>query len=567
MQPAAPSSEWNWDVIIIGSGFGGAVSALRMAEKGYRVLVVEQGRHITPKDMDAAATNARHLLRMPALGLRTGFFAQEVYRHVSLVRGIGVGGGSVVWAAVTLQPQQGFYDDPAWKRLPARDWRTELAPHFATASRMLGVATNPRHTLQDDWLLETARQRGVPETFGSVSQAIYFGPHSNLNARPQETPAQIPDPYFDGKGPARSACTFCARCATGCAQGAKNSLDKNYLHLAQALGVQILAERKVQRIVPLPGGGYQVVLAHPWDASQPTQTLTAAKVIVSAGVVGTLELLMACRDRYRTLPRLSAVLGQHVRTNSESIIPVTARDPQTDVSDGATISSHFYDGAAHVTQNRFSPAHGVLRWQTGPLVDDAVPWRRALKTLWRFVAHPLESTAGIRAGRRWSARTSVLLIMQALDNQLAFDYGRSWLRGGRWSLRSQVPANETRAPAYVPQANQIAQVFARVSKGVAGNALLETLGNASMTAHVLGGCVMGASAADGVISERHEVFGYPGLYVVDASAIPANVGVNPSLTITAMAERAMALMPPYSGSNRPFAHTSRAETAIENVAN
>lgn len=557
MQPAAPSSELNWDVIIIGSGFGGAVSALRMAEKGYRVLVVEQGRHITPKDMDAAATHARHLLRMPVLGLRSGFFAQEVYRHISLVRGIGVGGGSVVWAAVTLQPQQGFYDDVAWKRLPARDWRAELAPHFQTASRMLGVATNPRHTLQDDWLRETARQCGVVNTFGPVPQAIYFG----------SAQGDSPDPYFDGKGPRRSGCTFCARCATGCAQGAKNSLDKNYLHLAQALGVEIRAERKVQRIVPLRSGGYQVVLQHPWDGSQPTQTLTAVKVIVAAGVVGTLELLMACRDRYQCLPRLSAVLGQHVRTNSESIIPVTARDPQTDVSDGATISSHFYDGAAHITQNRFSPAHGVLRWQTGPLVDDAVPWRRALKTLWRFVAHPLESTVGLRAGRRWSARTSVLLIMQALDNQLAFDYGRSWLRGGRWSLRSQVPANETRAPAYVPQANQIAQVFARVSKGVAGNALLETLGNASMTAHVLGGCVMGASAADGVISERHEVFGYPGLYVVDASAIPANVGVNPSLTITAMAERAMALMPPYSGSNRPFAHTSRAETAIENVAN
>jgi cholesterol oxidase len=556
-------AELDWDVIIIGSGFGGAVSALRTAEKGYRVLVVEQGRHVSAQDMDAAATQARHLLRMPALGLRTGFFAQEVYRHVSLVRGIAVGGGSVVWAAVTLQPQQGFYDDVAWKRLPARDWRAELAPHFQTASRMLGVATNPRHTLQDDWLQETARQCGVPDTFGPVTQAIYFGPNSNSNSQ-----GQTPDPYFDGKGPARSACTFCARCATGCARGAKNSLDKNYLHLAQALGVQILAERKVQRIVPLsePGDGYQVVLVHPWDASQPTQTLTAAKVIVAAGVVGTLELLMACRDRYRCLPRLSPVLGQHVRTNSESIIPVTARDPKTDVSDGATISSHFYDGAAHITQNRFSPAHGVLRWQTGPLVDDAVPWRRALKTLWRFIAHPLESTMGLRAGSRWSARTSVLLIMQAVDNQLAFDYGRSWLRGGRWSLRSQVPANETRAPAYVPQANQIAQVFARVSKGVAGNALLETLGNASMTAHVLGGCVMGASAADGVINERHEVFAYPGLYVVDASAIPANVGVNPSLTITAMAERAMALMPPCSGSNRPFAHASQAQAATETVA-
>jgi len=539
MQADVPAMGFDWDVIIVGSGFGGSVSALRMAEKGYRVLVVEQGRHISPQDMDAAAIDARHLLRMPALGLRTGFFAQEVYRHVSLVRGIAVGGGSVVWAAVMLEPQQAFYDDVAWKRLPARDWRAELKPHYQTSTRMLGLATNPRHTLQDDWLQETARQCGAEATFGPVTQAIYFGPDQ----------AEVPDPYFDGKGPRRSACTFCARCATGCAQGAKNSLDKNYLHLAQALGVKIWAERKVQRITPLSGGarGYQVVLEHPWDATQPTQTLTAAKIIVAAGVVGTLELLMACRDRYRCLPRLSPVLGRHVRTNSESILPITSRDPQTDVSDGATISSHFYVGNTHITQNRFSPAHGVLRWQTGPLVSDPVPWRRALKTLWQFIVHPLDSTLCMRVGRRWSARTSVLLVMQTADNQLNFDYGRSLLRGFRWSLRSQVPLNEARAPAYLPQANQIAQLFARVSNGVPGNALLETLGNASTTAHVLGGCVMGGSAHDGVIDERHEAFGYPGLYVVDASAIPANVGVNPSLTITALAERAMALMPIANG--------------------
>ncbi len=534
---------FDWDAIIVGSGFGGSVSALRMAEKGYRVLVVEQGRHISPQDMDAAAENARHLLRMPALGLRTGFFAQEVYRHVSLVRGIAVGGGSVVWAAVTLEPQQAFYNDVAWQRLPPRDWRAELQPHFQTAARMLGVATNPRHTLQDDWLQETARRCGAEATFGPVTQAIYFG--SRQTEKPKRAEPQTPDPYFDGKGPARSACTFCARCATGCAQGAKNSLDKNYLHLAQAVGVRILAERKVQRITPLSGGagGYQVVLEHPWDTTQPTQTLTAAKVIVAAGVVGTLELLMACKERYRCLPALSPVLGQHVRTNSESILPITARDPKTDVSDGSTISSHFYVGNTHVTQNRFSPAHGVLRWQTGPLVSDPVPWRRALKTLWQFVAHPLDSTLCMRVGQRWSARTSVLLVMQTADNQLRFDYGRSWLRGFRWSLRSQVPVNEVRAPAYLPQANQMAELFAHVSNGVPGNALLETLGNASMTAHVLGGCVMGGSVQNGVIDERHEVFGYPGLYVVDASAIPANVGVNPSLTITALAERAMACMP------------------------
>jgi cholesterol oxidase len=322
-------------------------------------------------------------------------------------------------------------------------------------------------------------------------------------------------------------------------------LDKNYLHLARGRGAKILAERRVQRIDPLAGAhvGYTLTLAHPWDSSIPVQTITAGKVIVSAGVVGTLELLMACRDRFRSLPELSPVLGGHVRTNSESILPITARDTAVDVSDGSTISTHFFVGHSHVTQNRFSPSHPVLGWQTGPLVSDPVPWRRALKTMWKFIAHPLDSTLPMRAGRSWSARTSLLTVMQTADNQLSFDYGRSALRGFRWALRSHIPANETRAPSYLPEANRIAEVFARVSGGVPGNALLESVGNASMTAHVLGGCVMGGSKADGVINEQHEVFGYPGLYVVDASAIPANVGVNPSLTITAMAERAMNLMP------------------------
>jgi cholesterol oxidase len=222
-------------------------------------------------------------------------------------------------------------------------------------------------------------------------------------------------------------------------------------------------------------------------------------VIVAAGVVGTLELLLVCRDRYACLPALSPVLGLHVRTNSESILPITSRDPKNDVSDRSIISSHFFVGESHITQNRFSPSHRVLRWQTGPLVSDPVPWRRALKTLWQFVSHPLDATLCIRAGRQWSARTSLFTGMQTADNQLNFDYGRS-------------------AP-------------------------LESLGNVSTTAHVLGGCVIGGAVGDGVIDERHEVFGYPGLFVVDASAISAHVGVNPSLTITAMAECAMACMP------------------------
>lgn len=525
---------WDTDVAVIGSGFGGAVSALRLAERGQRVMVLEQGRHVSPADMEAAALDAKRLLWRPALGLTRGFFTQELFRHVSLARGIGVGGGSLVFAATLLEPGEGFYRDPAWARLPPRDWQRALAPHFAQASRMLGRAVNPRQTQQDHWLRETAERLGAGASFGPLPQAIHFG------APDQEQP----DPFFNGAGPPRRGCSFCARCCTGCAQGAKNSLDKNYLHLAQQHGARIVAERRVALIAPLPGGGYRLVLRHPWRRGEPAEHLSAQRVIVSAGVVGTLELLFACRERYRTLPNLSPVLGRHVRTNSESIVPVVARDPAVDIGDGAANSSQFHVGDTHITNNRFSPALGLLRWQSGPMVDDARPLPRALKTLARYLSAPAEATAGPRAGAAWSRRTSVLLGMQAVDNELAFDYRRRWWRGGGWALGSRLPAGHARAPTLLPQAQAAARVFAQVSDGVPTNALLETLFNTSVTAHMLGGCVMGGSAADGVIDERHEVFGHPGLYVVDASALPANVGVNPSLTITALAERAMALMAP-----------------------
>ncbi|TXH88239.1 MAG: GMC family oxidoreductase [Rhodoferax sp.] len=526
----AAATPEHWDVVVIGSGFGGAVSALRMAEKGYRVLVVEQGREVSAEDLAAAGTDPKRLLYQPALGLRKGFFAQEFYRHVSLVRGIGVGGGSLVWAAVMLEPPQAFFDDKAWSRLPARDWRAELAPHYQTARRMLGVTPNPRHTVQDDWLRQTAQTLGVGHTFSTVPQAIYFGDAQGL----------VDDPFFGGAGPQRQACRFCAQCATGCPHGAKNSLDKNYLHLARRLGAQVWSERKVHRIHPLAGGGYALDLQHPWDDRVQPQRIRASKVIVSAGVVGTLELLLTCRDRWRTLPALSQALGQHVRTNSESIVPIVSRDPQADVRDGATISSHFYWGRTHVTQNRCAPSHRILALQTGPLASAHSPWKRALKTLWKLVRHPWDALLPLRAGQGFARRTTLLTVMQAVDNELAFALAPRWRGGG---LRSQVPTGQRRAPAFIPEANHVAEVFAQVSGGLAGNSVLETLGNVSMTAHILGGCVMGRCAAEGVVDENHEVFGYPGLYVVDASAIPANVGVNPSLTITAMAERAMERMP------------------------
>lgn len=525
----------DWDLIIIGSGFGGAVAALRAAEKGHRVLVLEQGREVSAADMRAASEDPKRLLWAPRLGLR-GHFSQTLLRHLSVARGIGVGGGSLVFAAVLLEPGEGFYRDPAWAALPPRDWRAELAPHYAMAARMLGRAVNPRQSQQDHWLRDTAAAMGALQSFGPVPQAILFG-----------TPGQaageaIADPFFGGAGPERRACTFCADCCSGCHVGAKNSLDKNYLHLARRLGVQILPERRVECITPLNSGegGYELRVRSTRDAAL-LENYRARRVIVAAGVLGTLELLLACRERWRTLPALSPRLGAVVRSNSEVISTVTAREPDIDLRDGATISTHFMLGSdTHITQNRFSRSMRVLRWQGGPLVSEPRPLRRALKTLAAFVLRPREATASMRSGRRWAERSTVLLTMQAVDNQLALRLKRGLLG---WRLSSVVPAGQTRAPSYLAQAQTLTETFARLSGGTAGNALPETLLGAATTAHVLGGCVMAGTADQGVVNEAGEVFGYPGLYVMDASILPANVGVNPSLTITAMAERCMSLFP------------------------
>ncbi len=518
----------DFDFIIIGSGFGGSVSALRLAEKGYRVAVLEQGRRLTSDDFHKAATSPAALAWMPKLGM-TGFFAQEVYQHVAILRGIAVGGGSIVYGAVSLEPKDAFYKDPAWREL-CDDWRAELAPHFRLARKMLGIHDNPYRDIQDDWLEQASKDMGVHDSFGPVPQSIYFGD-------PNDEPH---DPYFDGKGPDRTGCTQCGRCFTGCTEGAKNSLDKNYLYFAEKLGVTVLPERRVTHISK-SGGGYLVHNEHSLRGT-PAAPLVARKVIVAAGALGTMELLFACRDRYKTLPDLPVSLGEHVRTNSEALVGVLARDPSMDVTRGTSISSHFYpDDKTHVTQNRLPPSYGTMKVYMMPMIDGARPLVRALRTLLAFLMKPSHGLFTWFA-RNWYKRTTYLTVMQDADNELAFGYGRTLLRGFRFGLKSRL-AKGGRTPSYLPQANAAASAVANASNGIPQNMVVESVANMSVTAHVLGGAVIAGSASDGVIDTRHEVFGHPGLYVVDASAIPANVGVNPSLTITAMAERFAALFP------------------------
>ncbi len=372
---------------------------------------------------------------------------------------------------------------------------------------------------------------GVADTFGPVPQGIYFG---------REGKTEL-DPFFAGEGPERTGCTRCGGCLTGCSVGSKNSLDKNYLHLAEKLGAAVLPERKAISIRPLDGGGYEVQSVNPLSRAHRHEPLRAHQVIVAAGVVGTLDLLFACRDELRTLPEISSTLGDVVRTNSEAIVAAISPNPDDDLTHGTAISSHFHANAqTHITQNRFPPGYDFMRWYMGPLTDGTGALSRAFRTIVSTVAHPLRTLRALFA-RNWHKRITVLTVMQNLESHIAFRRGRRllWPFGKLHSVAG--PSGGT--PAYIPEANEAARRLAEHIGGTPHNNILESVGNASVTAHILGGCAIAEGPDTGVVDLDHQVFGYPGLFVTDASAIPANVGVNPALTITALAERFSARFP------------------------
>ncbi len=520
-----------FDFTIIGSGFGGSVSALRLSEKGYSVAVIEQGKRVTPADMEEASGSIRKLFWMPGFWM-DGYFTQNFYKHLTVVGGVGVGGGSIVYAAVLLKPKKEFYADSSWSGLGI-DWENELSPHYKTASKMLGLEKNPGLDLMDDYLKKTAEKMGVPETFGPTPNGIYFG-------RPEEMKE---DPYFGGIGPSRAGCYLCGECLTGCRHGSKNSLDKNYLYLAERLGTAILSERKVTNIIPQKDGTYILKLRDPGRRLARRPDIRAKKVIISAGVLGTLELLFRCRDVKKTMPNISPQLGKAVRTNSESIVAALSPDKNIDFSHGTTISSDFYpDKHSHITLNRFPRGYNFMRWYSGPLVNDSNPLRRSLKTAILSITNPLILFKNWFA-ENWNKRIIVLTVMQNLDNRISFIYGRSLLSLFLCRRLKSKRVKGKNAPTYIPVANRAAAILAEELKGIPINVIMESLTNQSTTAHILGGCHMGSSPENGVINTTHEVFGYPGLYVIDGSSISANIGVNPSLTITAISERAMSLIP------------------------
>jgi cholesterol oxidase len=522
-----------WDFVVVGSGFGGSVSALRLAEKGYRVLVLERGGRFGPGDFPRSNWNLRRYLWAPRLGLR-GIMKLTYMRHVTVLSGAGVGGGSLVYANTLPVPRDDFFAAPSWAGLA--DWKRELAPHYATALRMLGAVRTPFLTPPDEVLREVARDLGRPEAFEPTEVAVYFG----------EPGVTVPDPYFGGEGPPRTGCTRCGGCMVGCRHGAKNTLDRNYLFLAERRGAVVQADSEVTWVRPAAGGGYTLSVrvgrhALPWLDRR--EEVRAENVVFAGGVMGTVPLLLRLRERADGLPRLSPRLGHFVRTNSEVLVGVVRPRREPDLSQGIAIGSIVHtDPHSHLEPVRYPAGSGFFRLQAMPMATGDTVVARLADALRRALRHPLMLLRTWLV-RDWARSTMILLFMRTVDGTLRMRRGRSG-----WTLlrRATVTEREGDGPparATDPVAADLAERVAAKLSGFPQSMVTETLLGIPTTAHVLGGCTMGAGPEDGVIDARHRVFGYDGLWVIDGSAVSANPGVNPSLTITALAERAMAMVP------------------------
>lgn len=525
-------SQYDYDWVVVGSGFGGSVSALRLAEKGYRVAVLECGKRFTDKDFPKSTWDLRRYFWAPRLGLR-GIFRLSTFKDVAVVSGSGVGGGSLGYACTLYTPPAKFYEDPQWGDLA--DWERELAPHYAEAQRMLGVAEVETDDPADELLREYGEQTGVGDTYRKTPVGIFFG-------QPGKT---VPDPFFGGEGPDRTGCSFCGRCMVGCPHGAKNTLVKNYLHLAEQRGVEVIADRTVTEVRPLGAadGSEGYAVASERSGMLPGRgrsTITARGVVVAAGALGTNKLLQRCRLG-GALPRISDRLGELVRTNSEMILAVTVpADYPDDLTRRVAISGSIYpDPDTHIETVSYGKDGDSMSLLYTLLVGDGTRVTRPLKLLGQIFRHPLRF-AKVLWPKGWSRRTIIILVMQTLDNAIAL---RPRLkRSGNVRLQTEQDPEKPN-PTFIPVANEAAEWLAGRTGGVAQSSMMEALFNVPTTAHILGGAVIGHGPEDGVVDARQRVFGYENLLVCDGSAVPANVGVNPSLTITALAEHAMSEIP------------------------
>lgn len=533
-----------YDYVIIGSGFGGSVSAMRLAEKGYSVLVLERGKRYEDKDFPKTNWNIWKFLWLPPLRC-FGIMQFSFFRNILALHGDGVGGGSLMYGNVLVRPNDVIFNHPTWKHL--QDWKTVLAPHYDTAERMLGVTPNPRQWPADTILKDIATDLGVQTTFGPTRVGVFFGGAQDEDGK------EIQDPYFGGKGPARNTCIHCGGCMVGCRYNAKNTLPKNYLYFAEKFGAKILPEANVRDVIPLPSGEpdrarYEVAF-HSTTAwlYKREQRVRACNVIFSGGTLGTLGLLFRCRDVTCTLPRISSRLGELVRSNSEALLGIMSPDNKTDYSKGVAITSIFQaDAETAVEPVRYSAGSSLIRLISAPLIKPHKTFLgRLFSLVWMMVTQPMAfMRTYILPG--WAEYTTILLAMQTEDNHLSMRLGRSWLTMFKRGLVSRLAADHP-VPPHIETGHRITEEFKQRIHGYTAGSIVEVLFDTPITAHILGGVSFGLDDHQGVISLDCQMHNYPGLYVVDGSIMPANPGVNPSLTITALAEYAMSMIPPRSG--------------------
>lgn len=524
------------DVLVIGSGFGGSVTALRLTEKGYSVAVVEAGARFEDKDFPATSFDITKYLFRPEAGCY-GIQRIDALKDCLILSGAGVGGGSLVYANTLYEPPKPFFEDPSWRHIT--DWQTELSPYYDQAKRMLGVVENPLRTPADDIMEKVAQDMGVGQTFRMTPVGVYFGGPDAESADPH-TP--VADPFFGGAGPDRNPCRACGECMTGCRHNAKNTLVKNYLYLAEQQGAKVLPLTTVTRVRPREGGGYEVEVRYTKAKTRrrsARRTITAEHVVFAASALGTQKLLHRMKAEGH-LPKLSDRLGHLSRTNSESILGAIAPDLSVDYSTGVAITSSFHpDADTHVEPVRYGKGSNAMAMLQTVLTDGDGPeprWRVWLRELWS----QRRNVRSLYDLRHWSERTVIALVMQTIDNSITVFPKRNPVTGG-WYLSSR-QGHGIPNPTWIPAGNDVVRRIAGLLGGTAGGTIGEPF-NRPLTAHFIGGCTIGDSPETGVIDGFQRVYGHPGLHVADGSAISANLGVNPSLTITAQAERAMAYWP------------------------
>ncbi len=523
--PDRAISDSEFDVVVIGSGFGGSVTAHRLTEKGYRVGVIEAGKRWTSTDFPKTNWNARKALWFPRLGMK-GIQRISLLRDIMVLSGAGVGGGSLVYANTLYEPQAPFYSDKQWSEIT--DWRSELTPHYATAKQMLGVVENPLDTPADDAMRKLAAAMDVADTFHPTPVGVFFGASG----------VEVADPFFNGAGPRRSGCVACGNCMVGCRYNAKNTLDKNYLYFAEQAGTQVFSEHTV---VDVERNGTEWLVtterSGAWFRKR-RRVFRAPHVVFSAGALGTTRLLLELAERGR-LPRLSNRIGYQTRTNSEAIVGAVSRSRNVDYSAGIAITSSIHPNAeTHIEPVRYGKGSNALGLLATVLTDGGTGLPRQVRFLGTVIRHPITFVRSLSVWH-WSERSIILLVMQTRDNSIRLLRKRGLFRTKLTSEQGHGEPN----PTYIPVANEAARKTADIIGGFGSSTVNEVLFDTPLTAHILGGAPIGPDADHGVIDGYHRVFGHEGLHVIDGAAIGANLGVNPSLTITAMAERANSMWP------------------------